>query len=156
MFCLFALPRSKQFSNCVQDPSNWVLGPRAALTVPGGPCVLSTSSVLATWFPRVCCESTVPGVLCVSSWELMSGCDTLGRCQLFKDPRKAWLATGSLLTVWRKMQSLGPRLHQPFQLWLSHACHSASREGGPYMAAGLLSFGAHSALSFVSMPGITV
>ena len=37
-----------------------------------------------------------------------------------QDPRKTWLATGSLLTVWWKMQSLGLRLQQAFsfQLWL--------------------------------------
>ena len=38
-----------------------------------------------------------------------------------QDPRKMWLATGSPLTVWWKMQSLGARLQQPlaFQIWLS-------------------------------------
>ena len=90
MFCLFALPRSKQFSNCVQDPSNWVLGPRAALTVQVGRV---SYPPLQSWplLSRVCCESTVPGVLCVSSWELMSGCDPLGRCQLFRVPgRHGW------------------------------------------------------------------
>ena len=54
-----------------------------------------------------------------------------------------WLATGCLLAVWWKMWSLGLRLQQPlaFQLWLSHACLSASGEGGPYRAASFLSFG---------------
>ena len=50
-----------------------------------------------------------------------------------QDPRKTWLATGSLLTVWWRLLSLGPRLEQPlaFWLWLSHACLSASgAEGG--------------------------
>ena len=33
-----------------------------------------------------------------------------------QDPRKTWLATGSLLTVWLRMLSLGPRL--PLAFWL--------------------------------------
>ena len=63
-----------------------------------------------------------------------------------QDPRKTWLATGSLLTVWWKMQSLGLRLKQPLAswIWLLHACLSASGNRGPYMAADLLSFGIHS------------
>ena len=50
-----------------------------------------------------------------------------------QDPRKTWLATGNLLTVWWKMRSLGLGLKQPlaFWLWLLHACPSASGEGGP-------------------------
>ena len=66
MGCAFALPRSEQFR----------LG---ECTVPGWPCMLCTSPIPATWFPR-CPKSTVPGVLCVSSQELISGCDTPGRC----------------------------------------------------------------------------
>ena len=70
--------------------------------------------------------------------------------------RNTWLATGSLFRVWWKMQSLGLRLQHPlvFWLWLSHTCLFASGEGGPYMAAGLLSFGTHSVLCSVSMPGV--
>ena len=37
---------------------------------------------------QVCYESTVPGVLCVSSGELISGCDTPGWCELFRIPGK--------------------------------------------------------------------
>ena len=54
-----------------------------------------------------------------------------------QDPRKTWLATESLLTVWWKMLisgSLELRLEQPlaFKLWLSLACFSASGSGeGP-------------------------
>ena len=70
--------------------------------------------------------------------------------------RNTWLATGNLFRVWWKMQSLGLRLQHPlvFWLWLSHTCLFASGEGGPYMAAGLLSFGTHSVLCSVSMPGV--
>ena len=35
-----------------------------------------------------------------------------------QDPRKTWLATGSLLTVCWKIPSLGPRLGQPLAFWL--------------------------------------
>ena len=37
---------------------------------------------------RVCQESTVSGVLCFSSGELISGCDSPGRCQLSRVPRR--------------------------------------------------------------------
>ena len=36
-----------------------------------------------------------------------------------------WLVTGSLLTVWWRMPSLGPRLPLAFQLWLLPTCLSA-------------------------------
>ena len=49
-----------------------------------------------------------------------------------QDPRKTWLATGSLLAVWWRMQSLVPRLPLAFWLWLSPAYLSASGGGeGP-------------------------
>src|SRR5574337_21713 len=49
-----------------------------------------------------------------------------------QDPRKTWLATGSLLIVWWRMPSLGPRSSLPlaFWLWLLPACLSASGAGG--------------------------
>ena len=39
-----------------------------------------------------------------------------------QDPRKNWLATGSLLAVWYRMPSLGPSLPLPFRLLLLPAC----------------------------------
>ena len=106
---------------------------------------------------QVCHESTVPGVLCVSSGDLISGCDTYGRYQLSRIPGRRGEQLGAC-SVWWKMPSLGPRLQQPlaFRLWLSLACLSASREGGPYMAAGLLSFGICSILCSVSVPGVLI
>ena len=73
------------------------------------------------------------------------------------NPRKMRLATGSQLTVWWQILSLGPSLQQPlvFCLWLWLACLSASGEGRPY-AAGLLSFGNRSILCSVNAPGVTV
>ena len=55
---------------------------------------------------------------------------------VIQDPRKTWLATGSLLTVWWRMPSLGPRLPLAFCLWLLPACLSAS--GGWGLGAGLV------------------
>ena len=75
---------------------------------------------------RVLHESTASDVLCVSSGELISGCDPTGRCQ---PSRKMWLATGSLLTVWWRMLCLGQRVPLAFLLWLSPACLSASSTG---------------------------
>ena len=63
-------------------------------------------------------KSTVSGVPCVSSGELISGCDPPGR----EDSRKNRLATGSLLTVWWKMLSLGLRLQQLLAFPLAVAC----------------------------------
>ena len=46
-----------------------------------------------------------------------------------QDPRKTWLATGGLLTVWWRMPALGLRLPLALQLWLSSTCLSASGGG---------------------------
>ena len=46
-----------------------------------------------------------------------------------QDPRKTWLATGSLLPVWWRMPSLGPRLPLTFWLWVPPTCLSASTGG---------------------------
>ena len=53
-----------------------------------------------------------------------------------QDPRKTWLATGGLLTVWWRMPSLGLRLPLALWLWLSPACLSASGRGIGWPAAG--------------------
>ena len=70
------------------------------------------------------------------------------RTSAVQDPRKTWLATGSLLTVWWSMASLGLRLPLAFRLWLFPACLSASDAGGGVTGstAGQLSFGVHSDL----------
>ena len=56
--------------------------------------------------------------------------------------RKTSLVTGSLLTVWWRMPSLGPKLPLAFQLWLSPGCLSASSGGGvgPQLASSPLVF----------------
>ena len=86
---------------------------------------LPSPSCTVSW---VCSQSTVSGVPCVSFQELISDCDPLGRCQPSRIPGRR-LATGSLLTVWWKMLSLGPRLPLAFWLWLSSACLFASGGG---------------------------
>ena len=91
---------------------DYVLGEH---TVPGGPCILIISPVLAAQFPGVPWEHHLMCGVC-----LLWGADL--RLQLswqmstVQDPRKTRLATGSLLTVWWRMLSLGPRL--PLAFWL--------------------------------------
>ena len=53
-------------------------------------------------------ESTVSGVPCVSSGELIS--QPFWQMLIIQDPRKMWLATGSLLTVWRRMLVSGAEI----------------------------------------------
>ena len=73
-FC--ALPRSEK----LRRPGAWRAHcPRCAVRLnqlPGPGCLVS-------W---VCCESAISGVLCVSSGELISGCDPPGRYQLSRIP----------------------------------------------------------------------
>ena len=124
-------------------------------TVPGGPCILITSLVPATQFPR--CAARAPSQVCRTfplradlrlqpSWQMST----------IQDPRKTWLATGNLLIVWWRMTSLGPRLPLAFQLWLSPACLSASTGGRGQSTAGWLSFGIGSILCSMSGPGCTL
>ena len=90
MGCAFcALPRSKQLMR------DLVLG---YYTVPGGLCVLFTSQVLAAWFPRCAVRDSPRYAMC-----LLWGAD-LRLCYSWQmstvqDPRKTWLATGSLLSL---------------------------------------------------------
>ena len=64
-----------------------------------------------------------------------------------QDPRKTWLATGSLFTVWWKMLSLGLRLPLAFWLWLLPTCLSAF--GGEWASLQLASSPLVFAQSFV-------
>ena len=102
----------------------------------------------------LCRENTVSGMLCVSSGELISGCDPSGRCQPSRIPARLGLATESLLSgggCW----SLGPTLPFVFWLWLSPACLSASGGWMGQSAAGQLAFGIRSIFCYVSGPGCT-
>ena len=74
VFC--ALPRSKK----LRQPGTWqVHYPRWS----GASYHLPSRSRLVSW---VCNRSAVSGVLCVSSGELISGCDPPGRCQSSRIP----------------------------------------------------------------------
>ena len=73
-FC--ALPRSK----LLRQLGAWqVQGPRWVMHLMHLPGLSHSVS-------HVCCEGTVPGVLCFSSGELISGCDTTGKCELCRIP----------------------------------------------------------------------
>ena len=118
---------------------------RGERTVPGGPWV---SSPPWSWpLPGALQEYHLRCAMCLlwgadlrlrPSWQMSAS----------QYPRKTWLATGSLLTVWWGMSSLVPRLPLAFQLWLSPACLSATSGGrtSPQLARSPLVF----AQSFVS------
>ena len=96
---------------------------------------LITSPVLAAWFPGCTAGAQSQGchVPPLGSWSLAG---PSWQMSTILDPRKTWLATGSLLTVWQRMPSLGLRLPLTFWPWLSPACLSASggRGGGRKLA----------------------
>ena len=148
MSCVFcALPRSKQIRWLGAWQAHCPMWTMHLIHLPSpGPSV-----------SQVCCESTVPGMPCDSSGKLLSGYDTPGICELSgsqEDVVTNQQPAHSL--VWDAVSAA--RLQQPlaFWLWLSYTYLSASREGGPYMAAGLLFFGIRSVLCSVSMPEITM
>ena len=83
---------------------NQVFGER---TVPGGPCILITSPVPAVQFPggparalSQPCVSWAADLRLRPSWQMST----------IQDPRKTWLATGSLLTVWCRMPVSGTEI----------------------------------------------
>jgi len=103
-FC--ALPRSEQFR---RSGSWWVHLPRWTVHLnhlPGPRCSVS-------W---VCHESTISGVPCVSSGELISGCHPPWRMSTVQVPRKTWLATGACSQFAGGCQPLGLRLPLAFCL----------------------------------------
>ena len=73
-FC--ALPRSEQ----LRQPGVW------QAHCPTWAARLNHLPSPAAWFPWVCHESAVSGVSCVSSMELISGCNLPGRCQPSRIP----------------------------------------------------------------------
>ena len=74
-----------------------------------------TSPVSATHFPRCpMCLLWKADLRLQPSWQMST----------VQDPRKTWLATGSLLTVWWKMQSLGEDCSSP--LPSGSGCHTAA------------------------------
>ena len=83
----------------------------------------------------VCHESTISGVLCVSSGELISSCDDIfppGRCQPSRIPGRYGYQLGACSQFGGGCWSLGPRLPLAFWLWLSCTYFSACSAGeGP-------------------------
>ena len=115
-FC--ALPRSEQLRRPCLASTLCQLG--------GEPYHLPGPSPSVSW---VCSWSAVSGVPCVSSGGADLWLWPSWQMSTIQDPRKTWLVTGSLLTVWWRMPSLGLRFSLAFQLWLSPACLSASGGG---------------------------
>ena len=142
---LCALPRSKslrfRFSG---TPASHRLG---------WACVLCPSQVQAAQVTRCLASTHSPGVMHLIIFPIPAaqfpGCTVGAQSQVYhvsplgswslwpsrwmstiQDPRKTWLVTGSLLTVWWRVPSLGPRLPLAFWLWLSPTCLSASGWGG--------------------------
>ena len=78
-------------------------------TVPGGPCILITSMARPLSFPGVPREHRLRCAMC-----LLWGADFRLRpswqMSIIQDPRKTWLATGSLLTVWSRMPVSGAEI----------------------------------------------
>ena len=107
----------------------------------GGRCILSPPRSQLLRIPGAQQECRLRWAVCLlwgadlqlrPSWQMSTA----------QDPRKTWLATGSLLAVWWRMPSLGLRLPLSFWLWLSPACLSASggEWAGPQPASSPLVF----------------
>ena len=73
-----------------------------------------------------------------------------------QDPRKTWLATGSLLTVRWRMPVSGAEIVPCLWLWLLHACLSASGGGEGPVHSQLALLSIPSILCSVSWPGCTL
>ena len=101
-------------------------------TLPGVLCLITSlpyhHPVPAAQFPG-CAVEAPSQVCCASPLGSLPLAATLLGMSIVQDPRKTWLATGSLLAVWWRMPSLGPRLPLTFQLWLLPVCLSDSRWG---------------------------
>ena len=132
---LHAHPRSKplRFSSQVLHKGADSVGPVCCATLSGdqvlGECALSRWGGTAYRLPRPSCsvswvrsESTVSGVLCVFSGELISGCDPPGGCQPSRIPGRLDLQLGPC-------SQFGRGCLLPSWLWLSPTCLPASGEG---------------------------
>ena len=137
---------------CVHFPGpsssgDQVLGER---TLPGGQCVLSPPASQPLSFLGVQWECHLGCAMC-----LLWGADLWLRpswqMSTLQDPRKTWLATGSLLAVWWRVPSLGPRLPLAFRLWLPPA--SLPLKGDGPVNSCWLSSGIRSVLCSASRPG---
>ena len=139
---LHAHPRSKpfRFSSQVLHKGADSVGPVCCTTLSGdqvrGARALSSWGGMAYRLPRPSCSvswvrsgSTVSGVLCVSSGELISGCDPPGRCQPSRIPGRLDLQLGAC-------SQFGSGCLLPSWLWLLPACLAASGEGWASLLPG--------------------
>ena len=124
-----------------------VLGERS---LPGGRCVLSPPPSQPLGFLGVQWECHLGCAVC-----LLWGADLWLRPSwqrsTLQDPRKTWLATGSLRAVWWRVPSLGPRLPLAFRLWLPPA--SLPLKGDGPVNSCWLSSGIRSVFCSASRPG---
>ena len=163
VFC--ALPRSEllkfRFSGTSQEHRlGWacVLCPsqvraahqvRGAPTVPGGSCILIISPVPAAREHHLRCA------VCLL-WGADLRLRPSWRMSTIQEPRKTWLATGSLLSVWWRMLVSGAEVGvAPClpALAVTHLPLCLLRQGRSLYAADQLSFGIHSILCSLRGPG---
>ena len=121
-FC--ALPRSKE----LRRPGAWWAHSQAVHLNS-----LPSPSCLVSW---MCCKRAVLRCAMCLLWGADLWLRPSWQMSTIQDPRKTQLATGSLFTVWWRMQFLGLRLPLTFQLWLSPTCHPASSWGRGWSAPG--------------------
>ena len=132
------------------DPSSSGSQVLVECTAPGGPCILFTCLVLASQFPRctVGAQSLVCPLSPLGSWS---------QAVTFLADVNYPASQEDMVSNWEPGNSLVEDAMSGAKIaadpWLLYASLSVSREGGSYMAAGFLSFGIHSVLSSVSMPG---
>ena len=81
-------------------------------TVLGGPCILITSLLLASWFTRYSVRASSQ-MCCMSPLGIWSQVVTLLAVVHCLGPRKTWLGTGSLLTIFWRMPFFGWDGHSP-------------------------------------------
>ena len=99
---------------------------------PSGQCILSPPHSQPLGFLGVQWGCHLRCALC-----LLWGAD-FSQMSTIQDPRKTWLATGSLLTVWWRMPSLGPRF--PLTFHLPASLPPAGEGASPQLASSPLVF----------------
>ena len=94
-------------------------------TFPCGQCILPPLWSQSLGFLGVQQERHLRCAVCLL-WGADLSLRPFWQMSTVQDPKKTWLATRSLLTIWHTMLSLGPRLPLALLLWLLPACLFAS------------------------------